>query len=148
MTVVDDFYKPFSKELATAETEMDKVVLKDELAGENCPVCGAPILIKLGRYGKFKACSRFPDCRYTETIVEQIGLTCPKCKTGEVVERKTRRGRTFYGCSRYPDCDFVTWDKPTKDTLPDGTTPKKMIKPLRQSLRPQTMQKRQRHSDV
>lgn len=125
VTVVDDFYKPFSKELATAETEMDKVVLKDELAGENCPVCGAPILIKLGRYGKFKACSRFPDCRYTETIVEQIGLTCPKCKTGEVVERKTRRGRTFYGCSRYPDCDFVTWDKPTKDTLPDGTTPKK-----------------------
>lgn len=123
--VVDDFYKPFSTELEKAETEMEKIVLKDELAGENCPVCGAPILIKLGRYGKFKACSRFPDCRYTETIVEQIGLPCPKCKNGQVVERKTGRGRTFYGCSRYPDCDFVTWDKPTKDTLPDGTTPKK-----------------------
>lgn len=122
--VVDQFYQPFSKELATAEDEMEKVVIKDELAGENCLVCGAPMLIKLGRYGKFKACSRFPDCRHTETIVEEIGLPCPKCHQGQVVERKTKRGRTFYGCSRYPDCDFVSWDKPNERTLPDGTTPK------------------------
>ncbi|KRN33639.1 type I DNA topoisomerase [Weissella halotolerans] len=122
--VVDQFYQPFSKELATAEDEMEKVVIKDELAGENCSICGAPMLIKLGRYGKFKACARFPDCRHTETIVEEIGLPCPKCHQGQVVERKTKRGRTFYGCSRYPDCDFVAWDKPTAQTLPDGTTPK------------------------
>ncbi len=122
--VVDQFYQPFSKELATAEDEMEKVVIKDELAGENCSICGAPMLIKLGRYGKFKACARFPDCRHTETIVEEIGLPCPKCHQGQVVERKTKRGRTFYGCSRYPDCDFVAWDKPTSQTLPDGTTPK------------------------
>lgn len=125
--VVDQFYQPFSKELATAEDEMEKVVIKDELAGENCSICGAPMLIKLGRYGKFKACARFPDCRHTETIVEEIGLPCPKCHQGQVVERKTKRGRTFYGCSRYPDCDFVAWDKPTAKTLPDGTTPKSDI---------------------
>lgn len=122
--VVDEFYRPFSKELETAEAEMEKVVLKDILADEDCDVCGAPMLIKLGRYGKFKACSRFPDCRRTETIVTEIGLACPKCKVGQIVQRKTRRGRTFYGCSRYPDCDFVSWDKPTDKTLPDGTTPK------------------------
>lgn len=122
--VVDEFYRPFSKELETAEAEMEKVVLKDVLADEDCDVCGAPMLIKLGRYGKFKACSRFPDCRRTETIVTEIGLACPKCKVGQIVQRKTRRGRTFYGCSRYPDCDFVSWDKPTDKTLPDGTTPK------------------------
>ncbi|AIG65393.1 type I DNA topoisomerase [Weissella tructae] len=122
--VVDEFYRPFAKELETAEAEMEKVVLKDVLADEDCDVCGAPMLIKLGRYGKFKACSRFPDCRRTETIVTEIGLACPKCKVGQIVQRKTRRGRTFYGCSRYPDCDFVSWDKPTDKTLPDGTTPK------------------------
>lgn len=122
--VIDDFFKPFSKELEKAETEMEKIVIKDELAGYNCEVCGAPMLVKMGRYGKFHACSRFPDCRNTKTIVEEIGLTCPKCGIGQVVERKTKRGRTFYGCSRYPDCDFVAWDKPNEHTLADGTTPK------------------------
>jgi DNA topoisomerase-1 len=122
--VVDDFFTPFSKELEVAEKEMEKVVLKDELAGYDCEICGAPMLTKLGRYGKFHACSRFPDCRNTQTIVEEIGLLCPKCKTGQIVERKTKRGRTFYGCSRYPECDFVSWDKPNEKTLPDGTTPK------------------------
>lgn len=122
--VVDDFFTPFSKELETAEKEMEKIVLKDELAGFDCDICGAPMLKKLGRYGKFYACSRFPDCRNTKTIVEEIGLLCPKCKMGKIVERKTKRGRKFYGCSRYPECDFVSWDKPTEKTLPDGTTPK------------------------
>lgn len=122
--VIDEFFKPFQKELLKAEVEMEKIVLKDELAGFDCDVCGAPMLTKMGRYGKFYACSRFPDCRNTQTIVEEIGLTCPKCGIGQIVERKTKRGRTFYGCSRYPDCDFVSWDKPTEKTLADGTTPK------------------------
>ncbi|OJF03805.1 DNA topoisomerase I [Weissella confusa] len=122
--VIDDFFKPFSKELEKAEVEMEKIVLKDRLAGFNCDVCGAPMLEKMGRYGKFYACSRFPDCRNTQTIVEEIGLGCPKCGIGQIVERKTKRGRTFYGCSRYPDCDFVSWDKPTEKTRADGTTPK------------------------
>lgn len=122
--VIDDFFKPFSQELEKAEVEMEKIVLKDRLAGFNCDVCGAPMLEKMGRYGKFYACSRFPDCRNAQTIVEEIGLGCPKCGIGQIVERKTKRGRTFYGCSRYPDCDFVSWDKPTEKTRADGTTPK------------------------
>ncbi|MDR3241751.1 MAG: type I DNA topoisomerase [Lactobacillaceae bacterium] len=122
--VVDEFYKPFRVELTKAEVEMEKMVVKDKLAGENCEICGAPMLERLGRYGKFFACSRFPDCRNTKTIVKEIGLLCPKCHQGQIIERKTKRGRTFYGCSRYPDCDFTSWDKPTEKTLADGTTPK------------------------
>jgi len=82
------------------------------------------MIVKMGRYGKFHACARFPDCRNTQTIIKEIGLLCPKCHKGQIVERKTKRQRTFYGCSRYPDCEFVSWDKPTEKTLPDGTTPK------------------------
>ncbi|TOZ06252.1 type I DNA topoisomerase [Leuconostoc pseudomesenteroides] len=122
--VIDSFFKPFQKEVETAEKSLEKVIMHDELAGMDCEICGAPMVIKMGRYGKFYACSRFPDCRNTKTIVQEIGLTCPKCHKGQVVSRKTKRGRTFYGCSRYPDCDFVTWDKPTEKTLADGTTPK------------------------
>lgn len=122
--VVDEFYKPFKVELDIAESEMEKIVVKDKLAGENCEICGAPMLERLGRYGKFFACSRFPDCRNTKTIVKEIGLVCPKCHQGQIIERKTKRGRTFYGCSRYPDCEFISWDKPTEKTLADGTTPK------------------------
>lgn len=122
--VVDEFYKPFKGELDIAESEMEKIVVKDKLAGENCEICGAPMLERLGRYGKFFACSRFPDCRNTKTIVKEIGLVCPKCHQGQIIERKTKRGRTFYGCSRYPDCEFISWDKPTEKTLADGTTPK------------------------
>ncbi|MCM0582850.1 type I DNA topoisomerase [Weissella diestrammenae] len=122
--VVDEFYQPFQVELGKAEIEMEKMVVKDKLAGENCEICGAPMLERLGRYGKFFACSRFPDCRNTKTIVKEIGLLCPKCHQGQIIERKTKRGRTFYGCSRYPDCDFTSWDKPNENTLADGTTPK------------------------
>jgi DNA topoisomerase I len=110
--VVDEFYKPFSKEVQSAEETLEKITMHDELAGMDCEVCGAPMVIKMGRYGKFYACSRFPDCRNTKAIVQEIGITCPKCGKGQVVERKTKRGRKFYGCSRYPDCDFVSWDKP------------------------------------
>lgn len=116
--VIDGFYKPFSKELDSAEEGMAKVQLKDEPAGFDCDVCGAPMLIKMGRYGKFYACSRFPDCRNTKAIVKEIGVTCPKCGQGQIVERKSKRGRTFYGCSRYPDCDFVSWDKPVGRNCP------------------------------
>ncbi|CAM3177540.1 type I DNA topoisomerase [Leuconostoc rapi] len=122
--VIDSFFKPFSKELEIAEATLEKVIMHDELAGMDCEICGAPMLVKMGRYGKFYACSRFPDCRNTQTIVKEIGLICPKCGKGQIIERKTKRQRTFYGCSRYPDCDFVSWEKPTDKTLPDGTTPK------------------------
>lgn len=119
--VVDSFYQPFSKEVSTAESEVAKIEMKDELAGMDCDICGAPMVVKMGRYGKFYACSRFPECRNTKAIVKDTGITCPKCGQGTVVERKSKKNRVFYGCSRYPDCDFVSWDKPIGRNCPkDG----------------------------
>lgn len=116
--VIDEFYKPFEKEVAKAETEMEKIQIKDEPAGFDCEVCGSPMVIKLGRYGKFYACSNFPDCRHTQAIVKEIGVECPKCHKGQIIERKTKRNRLFYGCNRYPDCDFTSWDKPVSRSCP------------------------------
>ena len=116
--VIDEFYKPFEQEVAKAETEMEKIQIKDEPAGFDCEVCGSPMVIKLGRYGKFYACSNFPDCRHTQAIVKEIGVECPKCHKGQIIERKTKRNRLFYGCDRYPDCDFTSWDKPIGRSCP------------------------------
>ncbi|HEC2206595.1 TPA: type I DNA topoisomerase [Staphylococcus delphini] len=110
--VVGDFFNSFKQDVERAEEEMEKVEIKDEPAGEDCEVCGNPMVIKMGRYGKFMACSNFPDCRNTKAITKPIGVTCPKCEKGDVVERKSKKNRIFYGCSNYPECDFVTWDKP------------------------------------
>ncbi|GAW99592.1 type I DNA topoisomerase [Secundilactobacillus mixtipabuli] len=119
--VVDTFYKPFSKEVDHAQDTIEKIQIKDEPADFDCDICGAPMVIKMGRYGKFYACSRFPDCRNTKPIVKEIGVICPKCHEGQVIERKSKKNRLFYGCSRYPDCDFVTWDKPVgRDCPKDG----------------------------
>lgn len=119
--VVDSFYRPFSKEVTNAEAQVEKIQMQDELAGVNCEICGAPMVVKMGRYGKFLACSRFPKCRNTKAIVKDTGVTCPKCGKGSVVERKSHKNRTFYGCSRYPDCDFVSWDRPIGRNCPkDG----------------------------
>jgi len=119
--VIRDFYQPFSKEVEHAAETIEKVQIKEELAGFNCDICGAPMVVKMGKYGKFYACSRFPDCRNTQAIVKEIGVVCPKCHQGQVIERKSKRNRIFYGCSRYPDCDFVTWDKPVgRDGPKDG----------------------------
>ena len=110
--VIDEFYQPFSKKIEIAEEEMEEVEIKDEPAGFDCEKCGSPMVIKMGRYGKFYACSNFPDCRNTKAILKKIGVTCPTCGKGEVVERKTKKNRIFYGCERYPDCEFRSWDKP------------------------------------
>ncbi|MCF6160003.1 type I DNA topoisomerase [Furfurilactobacillus milii] len=119
--VVDEFFKPFSTEVKKAEDNMEKIKIKDEAAGFDCDICGAPMVIKMGRYGKFYACSRFPDCRNTKAIVKEIGVICPKCHKGQIIERKSKRNRVFYGCSRFPDCDFVSWDKPIgRDCPKDG----------------------------
>jgi len=118
VNVVDRFYRPFEKELETAEEKIEKIQIKDEPAGFNCDVCGHPMVIKLGRYGKFYACSNFPECRNTKPIVKEIGVTCPKCKKGQVVERKSKKNRVFYGCDRYPDCDFISWDQPVGRDCP------------------------------
>ncbi|EKK21163.1 type I DNA topoisomerase [Fructilactobacillus florum] len=116
--VVDEFYQPFSKEVGYAEKEMETIQIKEPLAGFDCEICGSPMVVKMGKYGKFFACSRFPDCRNTKTIVKEIGVTCPNCHKGQVIERKTKKNRLFYGCSRYPECDFVSWDKPISRNCP------------------------------
>ncbi|HEO0999812.1 TPA: type I DNA topoisomerase [Streptococcus agalactiae] len=116
--IIDEFYKPFEKELAKAETEMEKIQIKDEPAGFDCELCGSPMVIKLGRYGKFYACSNFPECHNTKAITKKIGVICPICQKGQVIERKTKRNRIFYGCDRYPECEFTSWDKPIGRTCP------------------------------
>ncbi len=116
--IIDEFYKPFEKELAKAETEMEKIQIKDEPAGFDCELCGSPMVIKLGRYGKFYACSNFPECHNTKAITKEIGVICPICQKGQVIERKTKRNSIFYGCDRYPECEFTSWDKPIGRTCP------------------------------
>ncbi|MBY5034530.1 type I DNA topoisomerase [Streptococcus gallolyticus] len=116
--VIDEFYKPFQVELTKAESEMEKIQIKDEPAGFDCDVCGHPMVIKLGRFGKFYACSNFPDCRNTKQITKEIGVVCPDCQKGQVIERKSKRNRIFYGCDRYPECEFTSWDKPVGRACP------------------------------
>lgn len=90
---------------------------------EVCDKCGAKMVVKEGRYGPFLACSAYPSCRNTKPINVRIGMKCPKCKEGEVVEKRTKKGRVFYGCDRYPDCDFVSWQKPVPETCPRCGSP-------------------------
>lgn len=118
--IIDAFYQDFEKSLRHAEVAMEKVEIKDEPAGEDCELCGHPMVYKLGRYGKFMACSNFPECRNTKAIVKEIGVKCPTCHEGEIVERKSKTKRVFYGCNRYPECDFVSWDKPIARKCPKG----------------------------
>lgn len=116
--IVDAFYKDFEVHVKHADEAMEKVVIKDEPAGEDCELCGSPMVYKLGRYGKFMACSNFPDCRNTKAIMKPIGVKCPSCETGEIVERKSKTKRLFYGCNQYPECEFVSWDKPISRPCP------------------------------
>ena len=116
--VVEEFYKDFEVHVKYADEAMEKVVIKDEPAGEDCELCGSPMVFKLGRYGKFMACSNFPDCRNTKAIMKPIGVKCPSCETGEIVERKSKTKRLFYGCNQYPECEFVSWDKPINRPCP------------------------------
>ncbi|QDP40165.1 type I DNA topoisomerase [Radiobacillus deserti] len=116
--IIDQFYNGFDKRLEKAEKEMEKIEIKDEPAGIDCEECGHEMVYKMGRYGKFLACSNFPDCRNTKPILKEIGVKCPNCKDGNIVERKTKKRRTFYGCDNYPECEFISWDKPISRPCP------------------------------
>jgi DNA topoisomerase I len=120
--VMDNFYKDFAKRLSVAEEEMKEVEIKDEPAGEDCEKCGHEMVFKMGRFGKFMACSNFPDCRNTKAILKEIGVKCPECKEGNVVERKSKKRRIFYGCDRYPTCEYTSWDKPIARECPKCST--------------------------
>ena len=116
--VMDEFYGPFSKKVEKAQEDMPVVKSGPEPIGRACPECGRGLVIRYGRYGKFISCSGFPECRYTEPWLEKIGVTCPQ-DGGELVERKTRKGRTFFGCNNYPDCDFTSWKRPIEQPCPN-----------------------------
>lgn len=118
VNVIDSFYNGFEKRLEVAENEMEEVEIKDEPAGVDCEECNHPMVFKMGRYGKFMACSNFPDCRNTKAIVKEIGVTCPSCHEGSIIERKSKKRRIFYGCDRYPKCEFLSWDKPLARKCP------------------------------
>jgi DNA topoisomerase-1 len=166
--IISEFYKPFAENLKKKEKELSKKELTEEATEKKCPECGKPMVIKLGRfgrfyacsgfpeckhtepleeekkeieeiekeskekcekcgadmvvkrgrYGAFLACSRYPECKFTKPIVKSTGAKCPECKKGEIVERKSKKGRIFYSCNRYPDCKFAIWQKPTGENCP------------------------------
>ncbi|MCS7009783.1 MAG: type I DNA topoisomerase [Anaerolineales bacterium] len=115
--VIRAFYTPFEETVRRAQAEMPVSKSGPERIGRSCPQCGKDLVMRYGRYGKFIACSGFPECRYTETWLEEIGVACPKCGN-PLVERKTRRGKTFYGCKTYPSCDFTSWKQPLPSPCP------------------------------
>jgi DNA topoisomerase-1 len=115
--VIRDFYGPFVEDLRKAELLMPEMKAEPELLDRACPRCGKPLVIRHGRYGKFIGCSDFPQCRHTEPWLEHIGVRCPK-DGGELVERKTRKGRVFYGCANYPACEFTSWKRPLPQPCP------------------------------
>ena len=115
--VLRQFYGPFAHELEEAEKKLPKLELKDEPTDEICVNCAKPMVIKTGRFGRFISCSGYPECKTTKPILKDTGAICPK-DAGMIVERKSRRGRTFFGCANYPACDFVSWDRVVKDPCP------------------------------
>ncbi|HWA51632.1 MAG TPA: type I DNA topoisomerase [Patescibacteria group bacterium] len=107
------FYGPFHKKLEDVTKNAKRIAIPVEKTGRKCPLCKeGDEVIRIGRFGKFLSCSRFPDCKYTGKYMEKIGMTCPKCKKGDVIVKKTSKGRPFFGCSRYPECDFASWQNP------------------------------------
>jgi DNA topoisomerase I len=119
--VLQEFYVPFSQSLKAAEADMPQMNTGPEYVERDCPQCGRPLVYRYSRFGKFIGCSGFSSkenqCRYTEQILEKIGVACPK-DSGDIVERKTRKGRIFYGCINYPNCDWTSWKKPIKERCP------------------------------
>lgn len=115
--VLRRFYGPFERRLQAALAAIPKISLDHEILEEQCPECGAPLQIRHGRFGKFVGCTRFPECRYTRPFYNRLGVPCPQCG-GELLEKKTKRGRTFYGCSNWPACNFTTWKRPLSARCP------------------------------
>lgn len=116
--VIDSFYKPFAEQVRRAEAEMPNVNTGPEEIGRDCPDCGKPLVIRYGRYGKFIGCSGFPECRHMEPWLEKVGVSCP-LDGGDLVERRTRKGRTFYGCANYPECEWTSWKRPLPQPCPE-----------------------------
>lgn len=115
--VIKDFYGDFDPLLKNADEAIEKVDLTEE-TDIPCDKCGEMMLIRHGRYGKFLACSNYPECDNTKPILKSLGIKCPECETGEIIERKTKKLKNFYGCSEFPKCNFVSWDQPVDKKCP------------------------------
>lgn len=116
--IVAKFYEPLKKDLEIAEEKLEKINIEEE-TDEICENCGENMVIKYGRYGKFMACKNYPDCKTTKPILNKIGVSCPLCEDGDVISRRSKKGRLFYGCSEFPKCKFISWGKPTGEKCPD-----------------------------
>lgn len=116
--IIEKFYTPFNKNLKQKDMEIDKKQITEEKSDEICEKCNKPMIIKVGRYGKFLACSGFPECKNTKPIEKLLGVRCSKCIEGEMVERITKRGKIFYGCNQFPKCDFALWNEPILEKCP------------------------------
>lgn len=119
--MIDEFYKPFSDKLTDVEENAKRVQIETEKLGKKCPTCKkegrtdedrGELVVRTGRFGKFISCSKFPECKHTEKYLDKVGMKCSECGKGDVIIKKTRRGRQFFGCSNYPKCEFASWKKP------------------------------------
>jgi len=115
--ILRDFYPPFKDMLDVAEEQIEKVEVKDEVSDVQCDKCGAMMVYKMGRFGKFLACPNFPECRNAKPILHYIDASCPKCGA-RLMEKTSKKNRKFYGCEKYPECDFVSWEKPIAEKCP------------------------------
>lgn len=115
--VLRKFYDPFQQKVEEASAHMEKIEVAEEPSGEVCEQCGKPMVIKLGRYGRFLACTGYPDCRNTKPLLAKTGVKCPLCG-GDIVERRSKKKRLFYGCANYPKCEFALWEKPLPQPCP------------------------------
>ena len=122
-TVIRNFYPDLDEAVQKAEAELASVKIEDEVSDEPCELCGRMMVIKYGPHGKFLACPGFPECRNTKPYFEKIGLSCPKCG-GDIVIKRTRKGRRYYGCINNPTCDFMVWQRPTEESLLKATQKK------------------------
>lgn len=113
---IKEFWDPFEKILEKVSEKAKRVKIEVEKTDKDCPKCKkGKLVVRIGRFGKFLSCERFPDCDYREKYIEKVGMKCPECKIGDVIIQRTRKRRKFYGCSRYPDCKWASWRKPSSD---------------------------------
>lgn len=114
--LISGFWTPLGKKLKKVEKDAKRVKIEVEKLGKKCPTCKeGELVIRIGRFGKFISCSRFPDCKHTEKYIEKVGMKCPECKKGDVIIKQTKKRRKFFGCSRYPDCEWASWRKPSPE---------------------------------
>lgn len=113
---IGEFYKPFEKILANTEEKAERVAIEQEKVDKKCPLCGKELVIRFGKYGKFLACSGFPDCKHTEALTESINAKCPD-DGGDIVVRRTKKGKIFYGCKNWPKCKYASWNKPKQESV-------------------------------